>query len=419
MESIIVGIILGLLIGGAASWLIRGARANGEAASLQAEHEKTITDIQAEHREEVANLQGQLQQADDAQAIVDAAKEQLNEVFQATASRALQGNNEQFLQLAQENLGTTLEAAKRELDKQHLQFQGLVKPLSENYGKLNPQIETLASQMRDMTAETARLSGALTDNRQVGVWGELQLRRVVELAGMTAYCDFQEQTTSANSSGRPDLVVNLPEKRAVVIDAKASTAAYMEAQQTGDEESASAALVRHANALKRQVDDLASKNYGAGVSGSLDFVVMFVPGDQFLAAALNANPELIEYAMGKQIAIATPASLIAMLWAIANGWQQLRFAESALEIREAGKELHSRMLTFISHYQDVGRDLNRTVTAFNRSIGSFDRRVVPQGRRFSELVVDDEDRFHLPETIGQTPSFSRYASSKAPDADEQ
>ena len=419
MESIIVGIILGLLIGGAASWLIRGARANGEATALQAEHEKTITDIQAEHREEVANLQGQLQQADDAQTIVDAAKEQLNEVFQATASRALRGNNEQFLQLAQQNLGTTLEAAKRELDKQHLQLQELVKPLSENYGKLNPRIETLASQMRDMTAETARLSGALTDNRQVGVWGELQLRRVVELAGMTAYCDFQEQTTSANSSGRPDLVVNLPEKRAVVIDAKASTAAYMEAQQTGDEESASAALVRHANALKRQVDDLASKNYGAGVSGSLDFVVMFVPGDQFLAAALNANPELIEYAMGKQIAIATPASLIAMLWAIANGWQQLRFAESALEIREAGKELHSRMLTFISHYQDVGRDLNRTVTAFNRSIGSFDRRVVPQGRRFSELVVDDEDRFHLPETIGQTPSFSRYASSKAPDADEQ
>ena len=139
MESIIVGIILGLVIGGAASWLIRGARANGEATALQAEHEKTITDIQAEHREEVANLQGQLQQADDAQTIVDAAKEQLNEVFQATASRALRGNNEQFLQLAQQNLGTTLESAKREFDQRHLQFQELVKPLSENYGNLNPK----------------------------------------------------------------------------------------------------------------------------------------------------------------------------------------------------------------------------------------------------------------------------------------
>ena len=419
MESIIVGITLGLIIGGIASWLVRSARAKSEMSSLQSEHKETITGIQAEHREEVANLKGQLQQSNSTQDILDAAKEQLNEVFQATASRALQGNNEQFLQLAQQNLGTTLESAKREFDQRHMQFQELVKPLSESYGKLNPQIETLASQMQTMTAETARLSGALTDNRQVGVWGELQLRRVVELAGMTAYCDFQEQATYANSSGRPDLVVKLPERRAVVIDAKASTAAYMEAQQTDDDESASAALVRHANALKRQVDDLAGKNYGAGVSGSLDFVVMFVPGDQFLAAALNANPELIEYAMGKQIAIATPASLIAMLWAIANGWQQLRFAESAIEIREAGEELHSRMLTFISHYQNVGRDLNRTITAFNRSIGSFDQRVVPQGRRFSELTVGNEDKFQLPETIGQTPRISRYASSKTPDAEEE
>ena len=209
--ELIVGVILGLIIGGATSWLIRGARAKSETTSLQAEHEKTITDIQAEHREEVANLKGQLQQADDAQTIVNAAKEQLNEVFQATASQALKGNNEQFLQLAQQNFGTTLESAKREFDQRHSQFQELVKPLSENYGKLNPQIETLASQMQSMTAETARLSSALTDNRQVGVWGELQLRRVVELAGMTAYCDFQEQTASANSSGRPDLVVKLPE----------------------------------------------------------------------------------------------------------------------------------------------------------------------------------------------------------------
>jgi len=197
MESIIVGIILGLVIGGATSWLIRGARAKSEAISLLAEHEKTITDIQAEHREEAANLKGQLQQADDAQAIVNAAKEQLSEVFQATASRALKGNNEQFLQLAQQSLGTTLESAKREFDQRHLQFQELVKPLSENYGKLNPQIETLASQMQSMTAETARLSGALNDNRQVGRWGELQLRRVVELAGMSDYCDFEEQAAAS------------------------------------------------------------------------------------------------------------------------------------------------------------------------------------------------------------------------------
>ena len=416
MELMIVGIILGLVIGGAVSWLIRGARANGEAVALRAEHEKTITDTQAEHREEVANLQGQLQQADDAQAIVDAAKEQLNEVFQATASRALQGNNEQFLQLAQQNLGTTLESAKSEFNQRHLQFQELVKPLSENYGNLNPKIETLTAQMQSMTAETARLSGVLNDNRQVGRWGELQLRRVVELAGMSDYCDFEEQTTTSTSRIRPDLVVKLPERRAVVVDAKASTAAYMEAQGAEDESAASDALLKHANALKRQVDELSGKNYGAEIEGSLNFVVMFVPGDQFLAAALSTNPDLVEYAMGKQVAIATPASLIAMLWAIANGWQQLRFAESAQEIKKAGEEMHSRLLTFIKHYQDVGRELNSAVTAFNRSVGSFDRRVVPQGRRFAELVTGSEDSFRVPEEIGQTPRISSYASSSVSDA---
>lgn len=415
MELIIFGIILGLIIGGVASWLVRGERAKGKAASLHAEHEKTITDIQAEHSVEVAGLKGQLQQSDDAQEIVNAAKEQLTEVFQATASRALQGNNEQFLQLAQQNLGTTLESAKREFDQRHLQFQELVKPLSENYGNLNPRIETLTAQMQSMTAETARLSGALNDNRQVGKWGELQLRRVVELAGMSEYCDFDEQASTA-SRIRPDLVVKLPERRAVVVDAKASTAAYMEAQQAEDDNAANDAFVRHASALKRQVDELSGKNYGAEIEGSLNFVVMFVPGDQFLAAALSTNPELIEYAMGKQVAIATPASLIAMLWTIANGWQQLRFAENALEIKKAGEEMHSRMLTFISRYQDVGRELNSAVTAFNRSIGSFDSRVAPQGRRFADLVTGSEDRFRVPGEIDQTPRISRYASRDVPDA---
>ena len=416
MESIIVGIILGLLIGGAASWLTRGARAKSEATSLQAEHEKTITDIQAEHREEVANLRGQLQQADDAQAIVNAAKEQLNEVFQATASQALQGNNEQFLQLAQQNLGKTLESAKREFDQRHLQFQELVKPLSEDYGKLNPHLEALTSQMQSITAETAKLSGALTDNQTVGNWGELQLRRVVELAGMVAYCDFAEQATTDSSRIRPDLLVKLPEQRTVIVDAKASTIAYMEARRAEDDSSANDAFLKHANALKRQVDDLSTKNYGAEIDGALDFVVMFIPGDQFLAAALNANPDLVEYAMGKQIAIATPASLIAMLWAIANGWQQVRFAESAQEIKRVGEEMHNRMLTFISHYQDVGRGLNRTVTAFNRSVGSFDGRVAPQGRRFSELVVGDAEKFRVPESIDEVARVSRHATYRDSDS---
>lgn len=404
MEFMILGIVIGLAIGGVSSWFVRSTRAKSEAATLQ-----------AGHREEVANLQGQLQQAESAQAIVDAAKEQLNDVFQSTASKALQGNNEQFLQLAQQNLGTAIETAKSDFEKRHVQFQELVKPLSENYGKLNPQIETLTTQVQSVSTETARLASALSDNQAVGNWGEVQLRRVVEIAGMTSYCEFQEQVSIGGS--KPDMVISLPESRSVVVDAKASTAAYLEAQQSDDELTTSEALTRHANALKSQVDDLARKNYGSQVPDSLDFVVMFVPGDQFLAAALRAEPGLVEHAMSKQVAIATPASLIAMLWAIQNGWQQVRFAESAREIRDVGEEMHKRMLTFISRYQNVGRELNSAVTAFNSSIGSFDSRVVPQGRRFSGLVTGNEDSFRVPTEIDQTPRISRYASRTNPDTD--
>ena len=408
MEFMVVGIIVGLIVGGAASWLVRSASAKSEAAALVAEHKEAVSSNTAEHREEVAELQGRLQRVDDTQSIVDAAKEQLNTEFQAAASRALQNNNEQFLQLAQADLGKTMESAKSEFKQRHQQFQELVKPLAENYGKLNPQIESLTSEVRTITTETARLAGALTDNQAVGNWGEIQLRRVVEIAGMTAYCEFQEQVTT--SDGKPDMVITLPERRSVIVDAKASTAAFLEARQSDDEGAAGVALTKHASALKKQVDSLAGKNYGSQVEGSLNFVVMFVPGDQFLAAALRADPNLVEHAMSKQVAIATPASLIAMLWAIQNGWQQLRFAENAQEIKESGEEMHNRMLTFISRYQDVGRDLNRVVNRFNDSIGSFDGRIIPQGRKFSQLVVGDEDAYRVPERVENPVRVSRYAT---------
>ena len=424
--ELLIGIIVGLAIGGAACWLVQEFRSKSRVAAqsaqhetalseLRAAHEKGVAELHADHHAKVAGLEGQLQQVASAQQLLDSAKEQLSIEFQAAASKALQSNNQQFVQLANENFGKTLESAKSELHQRHRQFQELVKPLAENYGKLNPQIETLTTQVSSITAETAKLSSALTDNRQVGRWGEIQLRRVVELAGMADYCDFVEQPT-LNADGkreRPDMVINLPDNRAVVVDAKASTAAYMEAQRADDEDTASTAWLKHANALKGQVDDLASKNYADNQAGSLDFVVMFVPGDQFLAAALGANPEIIEYAMRKRVAIATPVSLISLLWAIANGWQQDRIARDTRNIKEAGEEMHKRMLNFISHYQNVGRELNRAVTAFNRSVGSFDSRVVPQGRQFAQLVTGDGDSFRLPEKIDQLPRISRYGDATA------
>ena len=325
---------------------------------------------------------------------------QLNETFQTTATSALQNNREQFLELAKENLGTTLERAQRELDQRHQQFQELVKPLSENYGKLNPQIETLNQQVGAITGETARLAGALKgDNRAVGNWGEMQLHRVVDIANMTSYCDFGEQQTAGSSQDRPDLIVNLPERRAIVVDAKASTAAYMEASQAGDDEAKAAAFGRHADALRVQIDALSRKSYGDKVAGSLDFVVMFVPGDQFLSAALNANPGLIEYAMGKRVAIATPASLIAMLWAVASGWQQHEIARNAEQIRAIGTEMHSRLVNFVKSYGTLRQRISQTVDAFNGSVGTLEGRVMVSARRMAEMGVGDANEMAQVEPI--------------------
>ena len=199
--EIIVAVILGILIGGATCWLVQGFRAKSRQATME-----------ADHREKVAMLQGRLEQADSANTILETAKEQLKETFQATASEALQANNSQFMSLAQENLGKTLEAAKGDFKQRHEQFEALVKPLTQNYDKLNPQIESLMRQSQSLATETGKLSNALTNNRQIGSWGEVQLRRVVELAGMQEHCDFGEQITGTNSTIKPDLTVWLPER---------------------------------------------------------------------------------------------------------------------------------------------------------------------------------------------------------------
>ncbi|MDE0200601.1 MAG: DNA recombination protein RmuC [Caldilineaceae bacterium] len=408
MVEIIIGSLAGCLLGGVVIWIVQGSRAKSRLARMEADWVKEKASL----REENAGLKGQLEQSNSAEKIVEMAKDQLNERFQATASQALQANNSQFMDLAQENLGKTLEAAKGDFKQRHEQFEALVKPLTQNYEKLNPQISLLAQRSDNLASEASKLSSALTDNMQIGSWGEVQLRRVVELAGMEEYCDFAEQVAVSGTQVRPDLMVRLPEERTVVIDAKTSTAAYMEAQDAEDKEKRDDSLKRHAVALKAQVDELAKKDYGTKVEGSLGFVVMFVPGDQFLAAALNANPMLVEYAMSKRVAIATPASLISLLWSVANGWQRHRIAESAEVILKEGVELHDRMLKFISHYQEVGNRLKRAVDAFNDSVGSFDIRVVPQARKFAQLTSSREDRYPEPQQIEKKARISRYAGEQ-------
>ena len=350
--EVVVGLAAGAIIVGLAAWLVQEFR----------------------WRQKNAELKGQLQSQQTASDLIQAAKVELNTAFQASAGQALHANSEQFLKLAEQNFG-----------KSQKEFENLVKPLSEDYAKLNPNIESLMQQNISITAATQGLRDALSDSRQVGLWGEIQLRRIIELAGMTQYADFAEQQSLDGAGGRPDVMIKLPEGRAIVIDSKASTAAYLEAQEAATDDEAQQALLKHAGALRTKVDDLGKRDYGRNVEGSLDFTVMFVPGDQFLAAALSARNDLLEYAMSKRIAIATPSTLIALLWAVANGWDRHSLAQNVEAIRQAGTEMHNRLQAFMGHYRRVGEQLGRAAQSFNASVGSFDRNVMPQARRFEEL----------------------------------
>lgn len=347
----------------------------------------------------------QLEQSASSEEIIKQAGESLNNQFKAAAAETLQANSQQFLTLSEAKLGTTMAQAKAELDQRHQQFQELVKPLSENYGKLNPQIELLSTQGSSIIEQTAKLASALSDNRATGLWGEVQLRRVVEAAGMSSYCDFTEQASAEGL--RPDLLVKLPENRTIIVDAKSTTAAFLEAQTAETEAAADEAWRRHAAALRGQVDNLASKDYGQAFPNALPFAVMFVPGDQFLAAALKENPDLVAYGVSKKVIIATPASLIAVLWAVAHGWQQYQLTADAAAIKTAGDEMHKRLLTFIRAYATVGQNLDKAIDSYNKSIASFDSRLAPQGRKFAQLMTGEAEIIE-PQIVEKMSQPSRY-----------
>ena len=385
METV-VGLVVGAIVVGLAAWLVQEFR----------------------WRQKNAELRGQLTRAVDAEQLMQATEQRMGMAFQAAAAPVMKQSMEQFLVTATNSFSQSQKS-----------FEELVKPLRENYEKLNPNIESLMRQNISIAEATRGLRDALSDNRQVGAWGEIQLRRIIELANMVDYCDFSEQTTVDDGSGRPDVTVRLPENRAIVIDSKASAAAYLEAQEAETDGEAEEALVRHAGALRSKVDDLARKDYGKQVAGSLDFVVMFVPGDQFLAEALRARNDLIEYAMSRRIAIATPSTLISLLWAVANGWERHSLEQNAEEIRKAGEEMHGRLLTFMNHYSRTGNQLRQAVDSFNASVGSFDTRVIPQAQRFAQLRGQDPEVFAGPPQIEAEPRDSRYTGAALTAGDDE
>lgn len=307
-----------------------------------------------------------------------------------------------------------------DLSQRQTAIEGVVRPLAESLGKLETQvreIETarsrmfggLQQQLQALAHETGTLSSALKAPQARGRWGEITLHRVAELAGMVPYCDFYEQETHEANSGRirPDMSIRLPGDRWLAVDAKAPLSAYLDAVAATDEITRRACLRRHTEQLLRHVDDLSGRQYWAQLQPAPELVVLFLPGDHFLSAALEANPALMEQALERKVLIATPMTLIAVLKGIAYGWRQEQLAENAEQIRQVAAEFYERFQTYAGYYADMGRHLERAIDAYNHSVGSWESRLMPSLRRMRELGAASAEEPVAPEQIDVAPRAPR------------
>lgn len=335
----------------------------------------------------------------------------LADTFKALSADALRQNNTSFLELARATLSTYQEKAAGDLTLRQQKIDALVQPLRQSleqvdtkiqaletartsaYAGITQQLESLTKTQSQLQRETGNLVQALRNPTVRGRWGEIQLRKVVEMAGMLEYCDFEQQTSATTDTGRlrPDLIVKLPSAKNVVVDAKAPLAAYQEAWETSDEAVRVLKLKDHARQIRSHLQKLGQKSYWDQFRPTPEFVVMFLPGEMFFSAALQYDPELIEYGVNQQVILATPTTLIALLRAVAYGWRQEQLAENAQKISDEGKKLYKAMRTLASHLTNMGQGLQRAVTAHNQAIQSVETRVMPSARRFRELGVSGED----------------------------
>ena len=407
----LIGLLAGLAAGRARRQALRDALARTEAAL------KTQVQLDGEREEALA-----------------LATERLTGVFGQLANQQLQSHSETFLKLARESLGSHHERAKGELAARERAVENLIQPIKEAlarteaqirelesgrleaHGSITAQLKAMAAGQKALGAETRNLVNALRRPEVRGQWGEITLRRLVELAGMVEHCDFVTQAHQATPDGaiRPDMVIRMPDRRRVVVDVKTPLDAYLEAIQSEDAETRRVALRRHAANVAARIDELAGKAYWAQFEDSPDFVILFIPGDQFLSAALAERPELLDSALRQHVIPATPTSLVALLKAIAYGWQQAALAENAEEIRVLGVQLYERLSRFGKHLRTVGEELGNSVKAYNQAVGSLERRVLPSARRFTQLGVNAGGRLEAVKLVEESPRTPAPPQDDAP-----
>lgn len=378
-----VGCGVGLVIGILAAWLAVGLRARETQARLAAE------------------LAGERRIGAERVAMLETGESRLREAFDALSRQALDLNNQSFLELARTKLGEFQQGARGDLDARQTAIGELLRPVRDSlerldgslrrvettHGALSEKVLGLHQSEQRLAAETATLSLALRTPGVRGRWGEVQLRRVVELAGMLDHCDFDEQVTVAGDDGRlrPDLVVRLPGGRSIVVDAKAVMRSYLDAEETTDETVRQRLLEDHARLVRDHMTRLAGKAYRDQFEPGPEFVVMFLPGENFFRAALAIDPELIDRGVAQRVILASPINLIALLWGAAQAWREQRMTETAQQVCETGRELYKRVSILAEHFETLRRCLVKSVDAYNAAVGSLDRRVLPAARRFKDL----------------------------------
>jgi DNA recombination protein RmuC len=332
-------------------------------------------------------------------ALLTEAEKKLSDAFNALSSQALQANTDQFLKMADlrmRPLDDTLNDVRKRLRE-------LEAARVEAYGGLTQQVKSLAEAQGLLRSETANLVKALRAPATRGRWGEIQLKRVVEMAGMLPHCDFAEQATLTSADGRlrPDVIIQLPGGRRIVVDSKAPLSAYLDALEAQDETTRSRLLSSHAGQVRTHIGKLAGKQYWAELDGATDFVVAFIPGEVFFSAALQADPSLVEYGIEQRVLVATPTTLIALLKAVAYGWRQERVTQNAVEISRLGREIYDRLSTLAEHFANVGTALNRATLCYNQAIGTLESRVLVSARRLKEKGVTAAEELPAPEPLDE------------------
>lgn len=420
---LVVGLGAGYLIGRAVTAGASAAAVSAAQAHLASERASAQERLQAEQQAAKVQLEAQrvaaeqrlaAEQRSAQQRLDDLRAEQadLDERLAVLSSHALAKNSEQLLALAAERFSAQRESADADLGKRQQAIESLVKPLRESltqvqtqmteaekarlkaYGALTAQVENMRDSSELLRTETRQLVTALRSPQQRGRWGEHQLRRVVEMAGMVEHCDFTEQGTVSTEDGnvlRPDLVVHLAGGRRLVVDAKVAFNGYLEAMEARDDATRAVRLKAHARHLKTHIDQLGAKEYWKHLEPTPDFVVMFVPAEVFLNAALDEDPTLLEYGFEKNVVISTPATFVALLRTVAYTWKQEALAANAREVYELGKTLYARLATMGGHVNKLGKEMSGAVEAYNKLVGSLESRVMVSARKFVELKVSDQE----------------------------